>query len=224
MQRKGWKLGGFEKCIFANDSVYGPLFNLSEMFSQFVGADMFGVTENTEVWKFAGKEEAYPHLQSYFLVWNIQPSTQQFIEEFWNDFRYIVRKDEVIARYEIGISRRARDRGLRIKAYIPNSAARSAAEKDQDHEHREAIRGRDVNNTILLWDTIISCLRCPFLKTVVPRSNPYGSVKIRELSAFLNTWTDYNPQLISRNLERLGLCQMPALAQEPNGSESPSNA
>jgi glycosyltransferase involved in cell wall biosynthesis len=222
MKAKGWKLSGFEKCIFANDSVYGPLFDLSEMFSQFVEADMFGVTENTQV--FGKNGEAYPHLQSYFLAWNIQPSTHKFIEDFWNDFRYVVKKDRLIAQYEIGLSRRARGRGLRIKAYIPNAVARSAAEKDQEHECRELIKEKNVDNTIFLWYTIISCLRCPFLKTAVPRRNPYGSAKVHELSAFLNTWTDYNPQLIIRNLERLGLRQRPASAQGPRGSESSSNA
>ena len=143
MQRKGWNLGGFDKFILANDSVYGPLFDLSEMFSQFVGADMYGATENTEVWEFAGKKEAYPHLQSYFLVWDIQPSTQQFIEEFWNDFRYVVSKDRLIELCEIGISKRARDHGLRLKVYISNSAARAAAEKDLNHEPpRNYERGR----------------------------------------------------------------------------------
>jgi len=198
MQKKGWNLGWFDQCIFANDSVYGPLFNLSEMFSQFVGADMYGVTENMEY---------FSHLQSYFLVWDIHPATQKFIEGFWRDFRYIVDKNELIKCCELGISARARECGLRQKAYISDSAARTAAEKFQDHEHSEEIKGRDVNNTLYLWDTLISHLRCPFLKAEVPRRNRYGSVKIRDLSAFLNTWTDYDQQLIVGNLERLGLTQ-----------------
>jgi lipopolysaccharide biosynthesis protein len=196
MQEKGWNLGWFDQCIFANDSVYGPLFDLSEMFSQFVNADMYGVTENLE---------GYSHLQSYFLVWDINYATQQFIEEFWRNFRYIVNKEKLIQRCELGISALARKRGLRQKAYISNLAARAAAERYQGHEHDEAIRGRDVNNTLYLWDVLISSLRCPFLKAEVPRRNRYGSVKIRNLSAFIEKWTDYDQRLIIRNLQRLGL-------------------
>jgi lipopolysaccharide biosynthesis protein len=198
MRKKGWNLGEFDQCVFANDSVYGPLFDLSEMFSQFVGADMYGVTESLEY---------APHLQSYFLVWDVHPATQRFIEKFWRDFRYLDDKDQLIEHYELGISARAREFGLHQKAYISNSAARAAAEKYQDHEHREKIRGRDVNNTLYLWDTLISHLRCPFLKTEVPRSNRYRSVKIHDLPRFLETWTDYDHQLISRHLERLGSTQ-----------------
>ena len=205
LQKKGWDLAEFDQCIFANDSVYGPLFNLSEMFSKFVGADMYGVTENLE---------GFSHLQSYFLVWDIRPSTKKFIEEFWRDFRYVANKSEVIERYELGMSALARSRGLRQKAYIPNSAARAAAEKHPDDEHSEAIRGRDVNNTLHLWDILISDLRCPFLKAEVPRRNRYGSLKVSGLYAFLETWTDYNPLLIKGNLEHLGLTEKTGLTQK----------
>jgi lipopolysaccharide biosynthesis protein len=201
MKRRGWQLAAFDRLLLANDSVYGPLFDLTEMFSQFAGADMYGVTENREL---------SPHLQSYFLLWDLNGKTRTFIEDFWQEFRYVVRKKELIKRCEIGISQQARKCGLRQKAYISDAAARAVAAQHGDHEHMEEVSARSVNNSLYLWDVLIAHLRCPFLKTDLPRRNRYGSAKIQELSSFLERWTDYDPLLIEHNLERLGIKSKPA--------------
>lgn len=194
MKRKHWRLESFEQLLFANDSVYGPLFDLSEMFAEFHGADMYGVTES---------KEQEPHLQSYFLLWSLNPRTRSFIEEFWKNFRYVVRKETLIKRCEIGISQQARKWGLQQKAFISNAAARHAAALYEDHEYKAELRAGDLNNTLYLWDVLIAQLRCPFLKTDLPRRNRYGSEKLLELSSFLRKWTDYDPNLIECNLQRL---------------------
>lgn len=195
MKRKGWQLESFDQLLLANDSVYGPLFDLQEMFSQFQGADMYGVTES---------KEQGSHLQSYFLLWDLNPRARSFIEDFWGNFRYVVGKQELIKRCELGISERARKCGLRQKAYISDVEARTAAAKHGDHQHMAEVSAGGVNNTLYLWDVLIADLRCPFLKTDLPRRNRYGSAKILELSSFLKRWTNYDPLLIEKNLERLG--------------------
>lgn len=196
MKQRRWQLERFDQFLLANDSVYGPLFDLKEMFSQFADADMYGVTESNE---------ECPHLQSYFLLWDLNATTRSFIEAFWRDFRYVVRKKELIRRCELGISQQARRRGLRQKAYISDAEARAAAARHGGHEHAAEVAAGSVNNTLYLWDVLIADLRCPFLKTDLPRRNRYGSAKIRELSSFLEQWTDYDPLLIENNLERLGI-------------------
>lgn len=195
MKQKGWQLESFDQFLLVNDSVYGPLFDLQEMFSQFVGADMYGVTES---------REQGPHLQSYFLLWNLNQKTRSFIEAFWRDFRYVVRKQELIKRCELGLSEQARNWGLVQKAYISDAEARQAAELQVDHEHKAEISAGNINNSLYLWDVLIADLRCPFLKTDLPRRNRYSSAKIRELSVFLKQSTEYDPALIERNLERIG--------------------
>jgi len=195
IQHQGWKLENFRQFILANDSVYGPLFPLSEMFDTFTGADMYGVTESNE----RGN-----HLQSYFLLWDLNQKTRAFIQSFWTDFRYPVLKQDLIDRYEIGISQQARAHGLQQKAYAPDAAVREAAARRKNHQHLQEIGNRNVNNSLYLWDVLMEDLRCPFLKTDLPRNNRYNSSKIRNLSGELRKWTDYNPALIERNLERLG--------------------
>lgn len=196
IKRKGWTLESFDQFLLANDSVYGPLFDLNEMFSQFEGADMYGVTESNE---------QGPHLQSYFLLWDLNPRTRSFLEAFWLDFRYVVRKQELITRCELGISQQARKWGLRQKAYISDEEARQAAIQRGDHQYLAEVLARNVNNSLYLWDVLIAELRCPFLKTDLPRTNRYGSAKILELSAFLRRCTEYDPALIEGNLKRIGL-------------------
>lgn len=196
IQKKGWRLEDFDRLLLANDSVYGPLFPLEEMFSRFFDADMYGVTES---------KEQCQHLQSYFLLWDLNARTRRFIESFWREFRYVIRKEILIQRCELGISQRARRFGLQQKAYISDAMAHAAAAQYKNHEHMHEVSAGNVNNTLYLWDVLIARLRCPFLKTDLPRRNRYKSAKMLDLSSFLRQWTEYDPVLIEQNLERLGL-------------------
>ena len=53
-----------------------------------------------------------PHLQSFFLAWDLNARTRPFLNDFWDDFQYVVDKQLLIRRYEVGISTRARSAGL----------------------------------------------------------------------------------------------------------------
>lgn len=194
--RRGWRLEQFRQLILANDSVYGPLFPLSELFDSFTGADMYGVTESNEYTN---------HLQSYFLAWDLNEKTRGFLERFWADFRYVVLKRDLIDRYEIGISQRARSEGLRLKPYLPDAVVRAAALRRPNAQQVIGQPTDAINNTLRLWDMLIEDFRCPFLKTDLPRRNRYGSDKIRDLQTRLKERSDYDPGLIIRNLERLGI-------------------
>ncbi len=197
LQHRGWRLDHFQQFILANDSVYGPLFPLQEMLGSFTGADMYGMTESNE----GGN-----HLQSFFLVWDLNANTRAFLKLFWQRFRYVVGKQKLIRTYEIGISRMARRAGLRLQAYAPDEKVRAAfAQRYAGHQHASRVAEGSVNNTLLLWDILIEEFRCPFLKTDLPRNNRYHSEKIPHLSGELRRWTTYDPGLIERNLQRLGI-------------------
>ena len=70
---------------------------------------MYGAIENTQM---------VPHLQSFFLAWDLNSRTRPFLNDFWNDFQYVVHKGTLIWRYEIGLSRRARKAGLSVKPFV----------------------------------------------------------------------------------------------------------
>jgi lipopolysaccharide biosynthesis protein len=194
LRRKGWALDDFDQLILANDSVYGPLFPLAELLSSVGDADIFGASES---------EEITPHLQSYFLVFQLNAKTRAFLEEFWSKFRYVLSKRRLIWRYEFGISRQARQQGLSVRAFVSNAAARSVALSMPDHPYGEELVAGNVNNTLYLWDTMIERLRFPFLKADIPRVNRYQSTRVAGLSKFLAEHTTYPPHLIEDNLRRL---------------------
>jgi lipopolysaccharide biosynthesis protein len=200
MRHRGWSLQQFDRFVIANDSVYGPLFPIEEMWSSFHGADMYGAIES--------KEQFVTHLQSFFLAWDLNARTRPFLNDFWDGFQYIVHKRVLIRRYEMGLSRRARKAGLRIKPFA--SAAIIKATYGSSPEHQWASRfSVPLNNTIYFWDGLIEHLRFPFLKTILPRYNTPWHHSMANLRAFLEQHTDYPYELIQSNVDRLG-CGEPA--------------
>ena len=196
LRQRGWSLDQFDRFVIANDSVYGPLFPIEEMWSSFHDADMYGAIES--------KEQLVSHLQSFFLAWDLNMRTRPFLNDFWDGFQYIVHKRVLIRRYEIGLSRRARKAGLRIKPFI--SAAAIKATYGRSPEHQWASRFVvPLNNTIYFWDGLIEHLRYPFLKTILPRYNTPWQDSIPHLRDFIDQHTAYPYGLIQSNMDRLGL-------------------
>ena len=98
-----------EELIFMNDSCYGPFKPLDKIFElmQESPCDFWGLTKNKYAFKIRkGKtKDCYiPHIQSYFFV--LRPNV--FNSEVFHDFIYSVKeqetKNEVIEKYEIGLT------------------------------------------------------------------------------------------------------------------------
>jgi lipopolysaccharide biosynthesis protein len=192
----GWSLGHFDRLVLTNDSVYGPLFSLEEMWSSFRGADMYGAIESAE---------QDTHLQSFFLAWDLNERSRAFLDGFWSDFQYIVDKDVLIQRYEIGTSQRAREAGLRIKPFITAGEVDVAYGRSPTHEWAQRFSGEPVNNTLYFWDGLIEHLRYPFLKTILARHNTPWHDSMTHLREFIEEHTDYPYELIRSNVDRLGV-------------------
>ena len=191
MERRGWKLENFEQVLLANDSVYGPLFDLHEMFSNLEDADLYGVIES---------KEYVSHLQSFFLLFALNSRTIPFVQKFWRDFQYIADKDKLIQRYEIGISVAAREQGLIVRPYISDDAARAANLARADGRGVLADR-TPVNNMLKCWDTLISANRCPFVKVSLIFKNPPEGID--RLPSLLRQSTPYDPKLIEDHVRRI---------------------
>lgn len=195
LRERGWSLDQFDRFVLANDSVFGPLFPIEEMWNSFHGADMYGAIESAE---------KILHLQSFFLAWDVNPRTRPFLEDFWNGFQYVVHKYALIRKYEIGLSERARKAGLRIKPFISAAAVKAVYGHSPTHQWASRFSGPPPNNTLYFWDGLIEHLRFPFLKTILPRYNePWHDSMVR-LRDFLAQHTTYPYELIQANLDRLG--------------------
>ncbi|WP_158243957.1 rhamnan synthesis F family protein [Mycobacterium sp. 4858] len=195
LRQHGWSLDQFDRFVIANDSVYGPLFPIQEMWNAFHDADMYGPIENAE-W--------IPHLQSFFVVWDLNSRTRPFLNDFWTDFRYLVVKGHLIWEYEVGLSRRARQAGLRIKTLVSPASVKAAHGRSPAHQWAGILSGGPVNNTLYFWDGLIEHLRFPFLKAKLPRQNKPWHDSMAHLGDFIQQHTAYPYELIESNLDRLG--------------------
>ncbi|QNI06766.1 hypothetical protein GAN17_11010 [Mycobacterium kubicae] len=196
LQESGWSLTQFDRLVLANDSVYGPLFPIEEMWSVFHDADMYGAIES---------EEQESHLQSFFLAWDLNERTRRFLEKFWNRFQYIVDKNKLVRRYEIGLSKRARQEGLSIKPFVSAATVSATYRQSPAHQWSDKLSSTNrINNTLYFWDGLIEHHRFPFLKTILPRHNMPWHDSMAHLPQFLEQHTAYPYSLIEANVNRLG--------------------
>ena len=194
LRQRGWSLDQFDRFVIANDSVFGPLFPLEEMWSSFHDADMYGAIENTQMVR---------HLQSFFLAWDLNSRTRPFLEDFWNEFKYIVHKGTLIWRYEIGLSKRARKAGLSVKPFVSAATIKTTYVPSSTLLWASRRSGRN-NGTLYCWDGLIEDFRFPFLKTILPRHNKPWQVSMAQLRDVIEQHTPYPYRLIQANVDRLG--------------------
>jgi lipopolysaccharide biosynthesis protein len=202
LRQHGWSLDQFDRFVIANDSVFGPLFPIEEMWSSFHDADMYGAIENTQM---------VPHLQSFFLAWDLNSRTRPFLNDFWNDFQYVVHKGTLIWRYEIGLSKRARKAGLSVKPFVSAATIKSTYGRSSAHLWASRLSGRN-NGTLYFWNGLIEDFRFPFLKTTLPRYNKPWPESTAHLRDVIEQRTPYPYRLIQSNLDRLG-CGVPSLVR-----------
>lgn len=194
LRHRGWSLDQFDRFVIANDSVFGPLFPLEEMWSSFHDADMYGAIESTQM---------VPHLQSFFLAWDLNSRTRPFLDNFWNEFQYVVHKGTLIWRYEIGLSRRARKAGLSVKPFVSAATINRTSARSSTHLWASR-RSRRNNGTLYCWDGLIEDFHFPFLKTILPRHNKPWQVSMAHLRDVIEQHTRYPYRLIQSNVDRLG--------------------
>ncbi len=101
-----------QRLLIANDSVYGPLVPMTDMFARvdFDVADLWGATES---W-----QHRY-HLQSYFLLAGRRAMTSGAWHRFWKGVRPVSSKQWAINRYEMGLTQDLLRAGLRCRALWP---------------------------------------------------------------------------------------------------------
>jgi rhamnosyltransferase len=208
-----WKLGlkltdlqEYEQIVLANDSVYGPLYNLSEIFDEMENrsADMWGITER---W-----EHKY-HLQSYFIVFEQPVVESEFFEMFWNEVKYLRGKRNIINRYEMGITEEAILNGYQVDSYIHYSEAVKKHFETVDFEpNKQHIASFDVNPMHFLWRTLIQEFNCPFLKIGLVNGNP-SNVPVQDWEPVVRD-TEYDIEIAKENLKRRTLRENSRIERE----------
>lgn len=145
---------GAEWLLLCNDSVYGPIGSLAACIDRLAAtpADFYGLVANAQLGR---------HLQSWFVL--LRPAafrSPAFRERFSSPIPDGLAKEEVIRRYEVGLSRDLEAAGLSGHAlYDPEL-------------HGLLSRRHPFNATHFLWRELVCSLGIPFLKVDLLRDNP----------------------------------------------------
>jgi hypothetical protein len=133
-------VSGADEVLLVNDSMAGPFRPIDHLLAHFhqTEADVWGMTDTTQFTR---------HLQSYCLGFKHQVLLEPPLVSFWRDVRVEASRDDVIWRYEIGLSRM-----LQREAFSMDAVFRY-----------KKVAGEGLNPTIHGWRRLLD-LGCPFVK------------------------------------------------------------
>ncbi|MCB1192166.1 MAG: hypothetical protein H7A23_08685 [Leptospiraceae bacterium] len=178
--KKGLEIVGdydkYEQIFITNDSVYGPIYDLGEVFETMEkrGLDMWGLTDSFE--------NRY-HAQSYFLVFSQKIIQSEFFKNFWNSVKYYPNalKSRIIQQYEIGLSRGALKNNFQIGAYIGYyDILEKILELGKEKKAPKKAFKKLLNPTLLLWKELLMYSKSPYLKVDLIKSNPLKFNNVHE--------------------------------------------
>ncbi len=181
-------LNEIDELVFANDSCYGPLFPLKNVFQKMDArqADFWGITKNKFGMDFCGSEIRAckrPHIQSYFLVFSRKVFNSVCFINFLKNVKAENVKNLIIMKYEIGLSELLIQNGFSSDVYI------------KDYYR--------FNHVVLsLWRQLITKSKSPFLKCSVIRLTNRNLTTIAGWENVIKNHTNYPVELIKNNQAR----------------------
>ena len=203
----------------ANDSVYGPLRSLNELFA----AVDFGVAD---VWGCTDSWQARYHLQSYLMAFSPAVVASEAWRTYWANVRPTWSKVWLIKLYEIGLTQTMLKAGFRCRAIWPYQSLIAdidlswLRERRDDEEgpdmadpmnkarQRHVFRLRDavtnrwpLNPTSDLWRQLLQA-RFPFVKRELLRNNPSRVQDVVEWRDAVRELSEANLAPIERDLQR----------------------
>lgn len=118
-----------DEILFCNDSIVGPFRPLNEILEKARQNryDFFGMTINGLV--CSGKEETKqpcPHVQSFFMMVSKNIFQKPFFDAFMSGVKAEGSKDEIISKYEVGLSKLVRENGFELHSVYQNKETSGA--------------------------------------------------------------------------------------------------
>jgi len=201
----------YDEVVICNDSVYGPLYPLKHIFEDMDShpCDVWGITDNTDF---------YYHLQSYFIVFKKNVIKSSAFKSFWEQVKVLNDKDDIIQKYEIGLTKVLLDNGFSssvytkfqptniqkinifLKKFTPSKIINkmTAILSGQD----KLIRIGKVNTTHHFWKEILISGKVPFIKIELLRDNPM-KMNINNFEHTIGQVSQYDTHLIKNHLARM---------------------
>jgi len=140
----------YESVLLANDSVFGPLYNLNDIVEELQ-------SRNSDFWGMTDSHSIHYHLQSYFLWFNQSVVSSKVWCDFWKNLKIFTDKKVVIYQYETQLTRYFINNGFTSESYIKYIQI-------EDEILRIDKKYKNCNYLIYLWKELISEKNFPFLK------------------------------------------------------------
>jgi len=202
----------YEEILFCNDSVYGPIFDLEPIFSEMTHADcdFWGMTESSEI--------AY-HLQSYFMLFKKSAIESDAFQAFWEEVTSLENKEEIISRYEVGLTTSLQNSGLKARSYAmmettplqklilfgrkltPGRILKKLISLSKGSSSVSSLR--HINITLTFWEDLLTKAKMPFIKVSLLRDNP-NNVPLDHIYDVIASHSSYDTELIKRHQARIG--------------------
>ena len=207
------KFNNYDEVVICNDSVYGPIFPLEEIFKKMEqeNCDFWGMTENYEY--------AY-HLQSYFLVFRKNIFNSKIFHNFWQTINIFNSKQTIIQKFEIGLSQLLlkegflpiavaksnkfnlfRQFGLLLKIINLHSVIKFI-KNEKNIDIKGIINTKALNPTHFFWKELLVNNKMPFVKVELLRDNP-ENININNIYNIINKLSSYEINLIKNHLARV---------------------
>lgn len=176
-----------DELIFANDSCYGPLFPIEEIFNKMSikNLDFWGINANDKGVEYCNNQlisNNKRHIQSFFIVFKPIIFNSKYFYNFINSVKQEKDKVNVVINYEIPMTNELINQGFKYDIYCPQSLkVKSPHIKDNFKLIREN--------------------KCPFLKTSIMRLININEVYPLFYILYIRFFTNYNIQLIKKDLK-----------------------
>ncbi|MDD2218443.1 MAG: rhamnan synthesis F family protein [Eubacteriales bacterium] len=198
----GWdEISKYDETVLFNDTFYGPFYPFSEIFTFMNDKDIdfWGMTEHykTPVSFKHNKNGFYPqHIQSYFIVIRRKIASSYEFKKYWNEMPYYHSFDEVVQNHEVMFTQHFVDKGFKCGVYI-------------DTEDWQEYETDNINYYTFAPYTLIKRKKYNIIKRknfVLQQGHHLlqsGGEELREAMEYIDTYTNYNINMIWDNLLRL---------------------
>ena len=191
----------FDEVIFANDTFYGPLFDLEDLFNKMENesdADFWGITKHPSIKAKVADKDITEHLQSYFLAYKKKILMSPDFEEYWNGVKIPTNYDEAVIFYELYTTAFFVNKGYKADAFIDINPDFSTKEWPYFYEVCNWVKEKHlpfIKKKIFEMDN--NSLRNPIKNGVV------------NLLETIDKITDYDVNMIYCNINKSYFCNIP---------------
>jgi len=201
-------LPAYDEILFANSSVYGPLWPMAAMLAApaVLASDLWGMTISVE---------PRTHLQSYFMGMSRRLLASACGRRLWRDVRPVRQKQDAIDAYELRWMDACTAAGFRVHALFDGRHHPTVPVSEQlanllawppplrlVGRYRRRLRHPPYNPTHLHWKQVLES-GVPFVKVDLLRDNPVG-VHPERIRDWIAAHTSYPVDIIRRHLARVG--------------------